>query len=325
MILLSYWLRLARLSVHYFKRSTILPYFPLRTWIELTSHCNFACPICPNRLLDEKEKGFMDFGLFEKIIDEAQDFLFEANLAHRGESLLHPRLLEMIAYAKKRRLYTRLHTNSSLLSEKMAEGILRSGLDRLSFSFDGYDKETYEKIRAGGQFEKAVDNIVRFLEMKKKARSKKPLTSVEVIAFDQEKTNNSSLVKDRLLALFKHLRPSNLVIKQSHNWAGEFKADELKEDYSLCPFPWNTLAIFWNGNVLPCPQDFFGRNVVGNVKDSSLRKIWNGERMITLRKKLAMIDMADLPTCLRCDRIRRKTFLGVPREYLWKYITKRMP
>ena len=325
MILLSYWLRLARLSVHYFKRSTILPYLPLRTWIELTSHCNFACPICPNRLLDEKEKGFMDFGLFQKIIDEAQDFLLEANLAHRGESFLHPQLLEMISSAKEKGLYTRLHTNGSLLSEKMAEGILRSGLDRLSFSFDGHNKETYEKFRAGGQFEKAVDDIVRFLEMKKRAQAKKPLTVVEVIAPGQEKENNASLAKDRFLTLFKHLRPSNLVIKQPHNWAGELKADKLEEDYSLCPFPWNTLAIFWNGDVLPCPQDFFGRNVVGNVKDSSLREIWNGERMTALREKLARKDIADLPTCIRCDRIRRKTFLGVPREYLWKYITKRMP
>ena len=324
MIPLSYWLRLARLSVHFMRRSTVLPYLPVRIWIELTSHCNFSCPICPNRLLDGKDKGFMDFSLFKKITDEAQDFLFEANLAHRGESLLHPRLLEMIAYAKERRLYTRLHTNGSLLSEKMAEGILSSGLDRLSFSFDGYDKETYEKFRAGGQFEKTVDNIVRFLEIKKRAQAKKPLTVIEVVASDQEKRKDTSLIKDRLLALFKHLRPSNLVIKRSHNWAGELEAEEPKEGYSLCSFPWNTLVIFWNGSVLPCPQDFFGRTEIGNVRDSSLRNIWNGERMITLRKKLARGDRTDLTSCLRCDRIRRKTFLGVPREYFWKYITKRM-
>ena len=325
MIPLSYWLRLARLSIHFNKRSTLLPYLPVRIWIELTNHCNFACPACPNRLLDGKDKGFMDFGLFKKIIDEAQDFLFEANLAHRGESLLHPQLLEMITYAKERRLYTRLHTNGSLLSEKMAEEILGSGLDRLSFSFDGSDKETYEKFRAGGQFEKTVDNIVRFLEIKKRAKAKKPLTVIEVIASSQEKRNDTSLIKNRLLTLFKNLGPSNLVIKQSHNWAGELNTEKPREGYSLCSFPWNTLVIFWNGNVLPCPQDFFGRNVIGNIRNSSLQNIWNGERMITLRKKLAIGDRTDLAACLCCDRIRRKTFLGVPREYLWKYITKRMP
>jgi radical SAM protein with 4Fe4S-binding SPASM domain len=281
--------------------------------------------MCPNRLLSEEDRGFMDFDLFRKIVDEAQASLLEANLAHRGESLLHPRLLEMIACAKEKGLFTRLHTNGSLLSEEMAGEILRSGLDRLSFSFDGHDKETYERIRAGGQFEKTVANIVRFLEIKKRAQAKKPLTVVEVIAFDQEKDVHPSLVKNSLLALFKHLPARNLVIKKSHSWAGELGEEIQKAGYSLCPFPWNALAVFWNGDVLPCPQDFFGRTVVGNAKDSNLQDIWNGKGMIALREKLAGADIAALPSCSRCDRIRRKTFLGAPREYLWKYITKRMP
>lgn len=324
MTLLPYWLRLARLFVQYYKRSTTLPYPPVRIWIELSSFCNFQCLMCPNNLLKEEEKGFMDFNLYKKILDEAKNFVFEASLAHRGESLLHPRLLEMIAYAREKGVFTRLHTNGSLLSEEMAHRIIRTGLDRLSFSFDGYDKETYEKIRQGGDFDKTVENIIHFLEIKKRAQAKKPETVVEAIAFDQGKKGAHPSVKNRLLALFKHLAPNALVIKQSHNWAGEFDSDVPGKHYTLCPFPWNALVVFWNGDILPCTQDFFGRSVVGNVKDSSLLDIWNGERMVDLREKLAHRSITDLPACQRCDRIRRKAFLGVPREYLWKFITRKM-
>ncbi len=30
-------------------------------------------------------------------------------------------------------------------------------------------------------------------------------------------------------------------------------------------------------------------------------------------------------TCSGCDRLWREQFLGVPREYLWKFLLKRMP
>ena len=88
----------------------------------------------------------MDMDLYRKIVDEAKEFIFDINLNHRGESLLHPEIVEAIKYAKQNKMFTRLHTNASLLTEDLAENIIAAGLDRISFSFDGYTKETYEKM-----------------------------------------------------------------------------------------------------------------------------------------------------------------------------------
>lgn len=324
MTLLPYWLCLARIFYHYSRRSMILPYPPVRLWVEPTNHCNLRCLICPNKLLKEGEKGFMEFELFKKITDEAAGFVFELSMAHRGESLLHPQILDMIRYAKEKGLFTRLHTNGTLLSEEMARGILSSGLDRLSFSFDGYNKETYESIRRGGDFNQTVTNINRFFELKKRIHAKKPITVVEVLSFNGEKRLNHSSLKNSLMALFPHLSSRNLVIRKVHNWAGELEADDRATRFSLCLFPWNALTVFWNGSVACCPQDFFGHYIVGNTKDFPLRKIWNGNRLVWLRKKLASHTVDDLPACSGCDRLRRKTFLGAPQEYLWKFITRRM-
>jgi radical SAM protein with 4Fe4S-binding SPASM domain len=325
MSLINYWHRLLRLYFHYRKKSRRLPYRPIRLWVELTSLCNYRCIMCPNKDLEKRDKGFMDLNLYRKIIDEARDFVFDINLAHRGESLLHPQLIEAIAYAKKNRLYTRLHTNGSLLTEALSHQLIQAKLDRLSFSFDGYEKETYERIRKGGDFDKTVSNIVRFLEIKKEARSKKPDTAIEVISFDDLDKQVPSETKEQFKNRFRDLPLDSLVLKEMHNWAGHIDRKSRGRNYTVCPFPWNALVIFWDGAVLPCTQDFFGKFTLGNIKDSSLQEIWNGEKARFLREKLAQKDISKLETCSVCDRVWREGFLGVPKEYLWKFITKKMP
>lgn len=322
---ISYWLRLIRLFYHYRRKSTNLPYWPLRLWVELTSFCNYRCIMCPNKDLDKGHKGYMDMDLYKKIVDEATGRVFDINLAHRGESLLHPRIIQAIAYAKTKGMYTRLHTNGSLLTEELSREIIHAGLDRLSFSFDGSEKKTYEKIRVGGDFDTTMANIARFLEIKKETRSKKPVTAIEVIHFDDPAAQDSQKAKDSFKKRFENLPLDSFVMKELHNWAGQIDKGKPGKNYTLCPFPWNALVIFWDGSVLPCTQDFFGGFIAGNAKDSSLEDIWNGEGMRYIRQKLATHDIGDVKTCSVCDRVWREGIFGVPKEYLWKFITKRMP
>jgi len=281
--------------------------------------------MCPNKKLKKEDKGYMDFNLYQKIIDEVSSFAFDVNLSHRGESLLYPDLVKAIKYAKKHGLFTRLHTNGSLLTEELSSSILNSGLDRLSFSFDGYTKENYEKIRIKGKFEKTITNIINFLKIKKSLNQKKPATAIEVIDFTPEETRKDNKAKREFLDRFKGLPLDELIVKELHNWAGEIIPQKNLPIRTICTFPWNALVIYWDGDVLPCTQDFFGCYILGNVSHSSLREIWNNEKMATLRMKLAQKEVADLVQCSDCDRIRVKTIFGMPKEYLWRFITKRMP
>jgi radical SAM protein with 4Fe4S-binding SPASM domain len=115
------------------------------------------------------------------------------------------------------------------------------------------------------------------------------------------------------------------VVKELHNWAGETSVEKPSSVRTICTFPWNALIIFWDGSVLPCSQDFFGSYILGNIKHSSLREIWNNEKMVSLRQKLASKKVTGLNPCANCDRLSRKNILGVPKEYLWKFLSKRMP
>ncbi len=321
---LAYWRRLGQAFWSYRRQKTRLAYPPLRLWVEPTSVCNLRCIMCPNKELTRAAKGFMDLDLYKKIIDEASQFILDLHLYHRGESLLHPQLIEMVKLARKAGLYTKLHTNATVLDDSVARGLIESGLDQLTFSFDGFDAATYERIRVNGRFEKTIGNIIRFLQIKKEMATKKPLAILELIAFPETHPEKDSQAKKSFLARFRGLPLDRVEIRELHNWAGETGKVPLSQHYSLCPFLWLSLIVLWDGTVLPCTQDFFGFYPLGNIKENSLLELWNSEAQIKLREKISRADLDSLETCARCDRLHRPTFLGVPRDYLWKILLRRM-
>ncbi len=66
---IRYWLRLSRVFYHYRRKSTRLPYSPIRLWVELSSMCNYRCIMCPNKDLPDEQVSVMELDLFEKIVD----------------------------------------------------------------------------------------------------------------------------------------------------------------------------------------------------------------------------------------------------------------
>ncbi len=322
-------LRLAQMAGGYWTRSLKPGYSPIRMWVEPTNSCNVKCVMCPQSCEDiQFKRGFMKLSLFKKIIDEAKDFVYDINLHHSGESLLHSDIIEMIRYANQAGIYTRMHTNATRLDEEKAKGILDAGLDFLSFSFDGYEKKTYEEIRRGAHFEQTLGNILNFLRVKKERGLERPFTVFEVIDFTAQPGTPSSMLKDtpeqrEFQTQFKDLPLDKFVLKAPHNWAGTYDADGNPlhpEKFCACTFPWYAMVVFWNGDVSPCPQDFYNNLYLGNLKEAGIRDVWHGEQAVSLRKKMKMKDNQDLNPCATCDILYRDSFLGIPTSHMKNFI-----
>jgi len=300
---------------------------PVRLWIELSSRCNLKCRLCVNKDIPQHLKGDIDFDLYKKIIDEVKDYAYDVNLFHRGEPLLHPRLIDIISYARASNIKTRIHTNSTLLTPALSRKIILSGLDLISFSFDGYTKETYEKNRAGASYEKSLNNIITFLKIKKELNSTKPFIIVQVMEFDEELTSkNFEEQKKKFIINFNNLPLDKLIVRTPHNWGGLLKLNGIKKvshkgtKLIPCTFPWYSLTIFYDGKVYLCPQDFDGKILIGDVNKNPISEIFNNQAIKEVRKKFKTGKIKEFSPCKDCDRIWRKTFMGVPKEYLGIFI-----
>ena len=99
--------------------------FPLILNIEPTNHCNLDCYLCARAKaieLGKKKLGNMEFKLYKKIINECSNHqkLLMLNFHKDGESLLHPRIYDMIRYAKIMDVAETIHSHPTI-SEMVLE------------------------------------------------------------------------------------------------------------------------------------------------------------------------------------------------------------
>jgi radical SAM protein with 4Fe4S-binding SPASM domain len=301
------------------RKNEIVSYPPYRIWVEPTNRCNLACVMCPNKDFEKNDLGFMDFDLYRKIIDEAKDFVYDMNIHHRGESTLHPQLVEMIRYAKHRGLPIKLHTNGTTLTEALSIELIRSGLDLISFSFDGYTPEVYESIRIRAKFDTTLGKIHRFLDLKKKMNTEGPKTVMEIMELSDQPVDETA--KSRFLHDLTARGLNRMIIKKPHNWAGNVDLKtELNRIFSPCTFPWHAQVILWDGRVGPCPHDYMAEIILGDVCTSNLRDIFNSPGTQRLRHQMVRGSIAALESpCNTCDTVRRRKIFGVPVDSL-KYL-----
>ena len=283
----------------YYRGKSVTAGFPTKLHIELTNICNLNCVMCPRSYMKRK-KGMMDFATFKKIIDESRGKLEFTYLHLFGESLLHPDLFKMIEYCKDADIFTGLATNATILDEIKSRRIINSGLDFLVISFDGTSKETYEMIRHGGNFEQTLENIVTFLGI----RSSRPHAVIQMIYM----TGTEDKVEE-YIRFWNSYNVDGIRVKPLQTWSGEIEsistlsatAQNNKPQLAKpCDRLWRHLCILWDGTVVPCEFDFDKIYPLGNIKNESLAEIWNGERIINLRKMHLSGKRGDIELCKSC-------------------------
>ena len=138
-----------------------------RLYIEPTNSCNLKCQTCIRRSWNVKE-GFMDFHLYEKVIQSAEKVpTFEkVSFWGWGEPLLHPHIVDMIAVAKRTGVITQVISNGMVLTEDLAESLVRAGLDSLIISIDSPDTGEYAQIRPGADLTRIIDSIRTLVNMR---------------------------------------------------------------------------------------------------------------------------------------------------------------
>jgi radical SAM protein with 4Fe4S-binding SPASM domain len=287
---------------------TKLPYPPLEVFIEPTNYCNFKCVICPQAAGLKRQKGFMGMDAFKDILAKIERAgAMKVTLHFAGEPLMNRDIFDMIKLASSKRLYTRMHTNAALLTADSSKRLLASGLDEVSFSFDDDRKEIYEKIRTNSNYDSTLANIRTFLECKRKAGSGKPFTIIQRIIV--KGINDNDLREDDYKNLFLGLPVDSFNTISGHNWAGDMPAAGFgkpsEEKKYPCRAIWQRMAIGWDGKAFACCNEMDGKLVMGDLNKTGLMDVWNGERMVDLRKTMLSGRYDEIPACESCDVLYR--------------------
>ncbi len=296
---------------------------PTHMQIEPTNRCNLRCSLCPVTTGMDRPSGFMDFGLYKRLIDEAGEDLFLILLWDWGEPFIHPDIYDMIAYARGKGIKLVSSTNGHLFArEEHAEKVVRSGLDSLIFAMDGISQETYEKFRQGGKLETVLQGIRNVVAQKKALGSRTPLINLRFIPMRHNEHEMGSL-RDLARCLgvdaltFKTLNPVNPAEtdpkKDSDNpylpcesryqrfkYASDGFAARLRVDKNPCKHLWNMPVIHWNGVICSCPYDPKEEYPLGDLNTQSLAEIWDGEPYRRMRRRFRE-DWQGLPICANCS------------------------
>ncbi len=106
---------------------------PLWAFVWVTRHCNQACEHC---YIYDNSKPHMDFRLYQQTIDKLKELGVVFVSIYGGEPTLHPRLIDMIKYARSRGRKVFLNTDFTVVPTQLLTEIIKAGPDIVSFSLD---------------------------------------------------------------------------------------------------------------------------------------------------------------------------------------------
>ena len=284
------------------KEPQILHSFPSYLEIELISECEYKCIFCP-RQYAEIPAHSMDEDSFQKIIEFLAGSFGDTSIAlgGMGEPLQHPKSLEwMRKLLDKENLMTLLLETNAFHLNRIIDLTDHPGLEKMKIAVNLNSLKDYAEVHGVDNSNLLVvkENLDHFIERIKK-RNKDLLSLIyiqvlktnetqdsidEIYDFCQEKGISFLLQKyNRYIDLMPERRLSDMTpLERSACW-------HLRRD----------MFIRANGDVSFCKQDIKNENSLGNLKDLSLKDIWNKskENWTSHVQK----NYSKKPDCLKCD------------------------
>jgi radical SAM protein with 4Fe4S-binding SPASM domain len=232
---------------------------------------------------------------FKYSIDSAkEDFghIKMLQLYNFGEPLINKNIVDMVNYAVDTDIseQIRIYTNGALLNPEMSRN-LTGALNRgkksiIQFSIEHVNDDGYFEIaKSRVSYDGLLTNIAYFY-----------------LNCDHEKIDViCKLINDcvtageaqKFLSDFGKIGNSvhvELLEQKSEKQIYQHKQKVITYDghkttvKKVCTAPFYILAVRSNLDVIGCSEDIFRLNCIGNLKDSSLRELWNSEQLFKCRK-----------------------------------------
>ncbi len=288
---------------------------PVSISVEPTNTCNLSCPQCPVGLgILKRPKGFIDFELYKKIIDQTAPYLLNLFLYFQGEPLLHKNIIDLVKYASQKNIFTGLSTNAQLLDFNIARELVNSGLSYIIISVDGMAQQTYEKYRVRGKVDKVFSAIESLIKAKTELKSSTPAIELQFLVLKHNEhqvpvfleycKKNKHVTCKLKSAQIENFSTAHLYVPLNKKYARYTYTDNSwhlkKKLKNRCWRLWNSTVITWDGQVVPCCYDKDARYAFGNAKETQIKDIIKNHRFKTFAYTL-LTDRSKIDICTNCN------------------------
>ena len=264
------------------------PPTPLHLDVDVTTTCNFQCPMCPagadGHNFPGFQKGrFLDRALYTRALTEAAEFgLPSLRLGLTGEPLLVPGLENWVGQARAAGvLDISLITNGRLLTPRVSRGLIEAGLTRLMISVDAGSPAAYQKVRPGGDWRFLLQNINDFLELRRQYGSPLPLLRLSFVEMSVNRAERDQFI-EKFAPLADYLSFQNYQNILGGPETDFGPADRRPLQSGFCPEPFTRLALQVDGGLFPCCSDFGRIKPLGNLAAGGLLAIWQSAEAASL-------------------------------------------
>lgn len=302
---------------------------PLKLQIETTDICNAKCIMCSHSYNPGSGKTILNSKLLTRL-EPIFPFIKVIILHGNGEPFLLANITEYLDKMSSYGIRFITNTNLSILSDVLIERI-RDSFEELNVSCDADEKELYEKIRVGLDFDQFVENVckvrktcphlrMRMMVVLMKQNVHRMASMVEFasnlgfdeIVFNQlcmdEKNQNTKdgayLYPEELMVNIKEAKRAgeihgiNVVLPNVDINEEDKKITSPKiKSRGICDWLLECPYIDLNGNVAFCCIN--QGKIIGNVFDKDLMEIWNNEQYLLTRQ--AFYQGVIPQFCFGCD------------------------
>lgn len=160
-----------------------------RIFLEPTVVCNLNCrgAVCSkdSKILASRSRHYFPRDELLPMLVPVGKQLIRIDFFNYGDPFCHPEAVSMLKDIKASfpGIYLYTSTNGLLLTDEKMVGLIRSGLDEITFSVDGADQKTYERYRRNGQFPRVLAIMRRFMELRRQDGAETPFVNWRYILF----------------------------------------------------------------------------------------------------------------------------------------------
>ncbi len=269
--------------------------YPVILKVDINSNCNLRCTVCVHANPGDNERlkaqnfnasQVMVIEDYRRVVEECKGKTSSVSLYYLGDPLLNRDLTTYAKIAREAGMNVHVSTNFSfsISDSKMVE-LATSGITHFTVCVDGFADEVYSKTRVGGKVDLVKKNLATLCTYRNSLNIRDLTIEVQHLEFAHNR-HESGLVVDYCKKVgVDHISivPGSMSNYTDTNFEST-KITNVKQEGLLpkCFWPFLSMVIKYDGNVLPCCTTRLGEvytdnppDVLGNVFESGVMNVWN--------------------------------------------------